>query len=302
VDNEILSKKYSRNKDAMNRIIFGAMKPMLNPKNYPESHNQDDAPAFRGEVLENMTFPPILIPCHYVMSKRGGSEADLVEGALNNKLYPCDHKRADKAFVFVHGLIYENKMIEAVRNFIADIPKINVYRKIGDGNKEEILILLRNPYGRTELKDGESDTLESRFIEVMDSALEHMNEGYGEIVKNSDGTVSWDNQRESLVNQADYKTKTKDALMKYFYGPEGLKYRIEEAVEKLKSGKVSPRDLPLFAKSLDIFVNDSREGSESNLITTESKIFTPSEIAEIERIVMKKIVASEKGNMSLDSA
>lgn len=291
VDNEILHKKYSGNYQAMDKAVFRALRPLIDPKNYPDSLNQDDAPAIRGKFLENLRFPPILIPCHFE-SDKNVNESRLVKCALKNKLYSCDHGRADMAFVFVRGLISDAAIRDAV-NIHTTIPEkmINVYRKIGEGKRKEILILLRNPYGGLPFKEGEMDTMESRFIEVMSSALDFMAEEHKRVEKRSDGTIDWANQPVSLVNQADYSSKTKDALFKYFYGPEGLEIRIKESIDKLMRGEAAP----LFIKPLDIFDGNGESRWEQISPSDKSKVFSPIEVEEIERIISDKLRGIEKG-------
>jgi len=290
VDNEILAKKHSGNYKAMDKAVFRALRPLIDPKNYPDSLNQDDAPAIRGKFLENLRFPPILIPCHYE-SDKNINESRLVQCALKNKLYSCDHRRADMAFVFVRGLISDTRIREAV-NMHTLIPEkmINVYRKIGEGKRKEILILLRNPYGGVPFKEGETDTMESRFIEVMNSALDFMAEEHKKIERRSDGTIDWADQPVSLVNQADYSSKTKDALFRYFYGPDGLEIRIKASVDKLMRGE----NAPLFVKYLDIFVGNGESKREPISQSEKSEVFSPTEVKEIKRIISEAFPSQKR--------
>lgn len=292
VDNQTLAKRCGDNYEAMDKAVFEAMKPILDPKNYPDSFNQDDAPALRGEVLEGVNFPPIFVPFYIrrISSKGKGGEADLVHGALKkeerdgrilypNALYPCDPKRADMALVFVSGFVDENAIIDSVWEATeAKIPKnrINVYRKIGDARKNEILILLRNPYGGvpTNLisEDEGASTFEERMFQIIQSALDFLNE-----------------EKISLIDQADYKQRTKDALKDYFYGngdKSGLREHLEEAIERLKEGSKPP----LFDHPLEIFSSEGHHEKRQDK-SYSSRSFTLEQREEIEGIVRELLAA-----------
>jgi hypothetical protein len=290
VDNQTMAKRCGDNYEAMDKVVFEAIKPIMDPKNYPDSFNQDDAPALRGEVLEGVNFPPVFVPFYIrrISSKGEGGEADLVHGALKseeregrifypNGLYPCDPKRADMALVFVNGFVDENAMIDSVRK-ATEIPenKINVYRKIGDARKDEVLILLRNPYGGvpTNLvsEDKVASTFEERMLQIIQSALDFLDE-----------------EKISLLNQADYQQRTKDALKDYFYGNSdriGLREHLEEAIERLKEGSKPP----LFDHPLEIFGSESHHEKRQDK-SYSSRSFTHEQREEIEGIVRELLEA-----------
>jgi hypothetical protein len=74
----------------------------------------------------------------------------------DGRLFPCDPTKADRALVFTRGFFEEEEIAEAVakcthlsyEKIEGKIEgKIKIYRKLGDSKNEDVLILLRNPYG-----------------------------------------------------------------------------------------------------------------------------------------------------------
>lgn len=267
VDNQILFEKFGNNYDSIDQKVFDALKPLLDPRNYPDAMKQDDAPAFRGHV--SLQLPPILIPCHHIRNWEEKGEAKLVAGALEaGKLFPCDTRSADDmAFVFTRGLVSETAIIKAV-NACTRIPenKVMVYRKIGDPRYQEILILLRNPYG------GQGpNSLDARLKEIISSAIGFLDANE----KIRPGEIS-------LVNQVDYTQKTRDLLQAYFYGPGKLRDLLKGSLKRLEQG-----EYPVFTEKLDIIDDDhtTQKRSVKSGEPTDDGTFTTAQREEIESIV-----------------
>jgi chaperonin cofactor prefoldin len=150
IDNQILQSKYGgRNYAAMNRAIFESMKPLIDQRRFPDI--DDESLGIQRVLLEGRECPGVLVPCHFSIDSEI-SERDLIIKALEDgKLFPCDHKRADEAYIFSRGLLdpslLQKELQVAISGDEKDKKIVHVYPKIGDSGSAEILILLRNPYG-----------------------------------------------------------------------------------------------------------------------------------------------------------
>ena len=128
-------------------------------------------------------------------------------------------------------------------------------RKMGEGNNE-ILILLRNPYGddpKAYLKEG---TLENRFCKVITMALQYISqhpedlfyEGKQEEKSKKDGKPA---------EQVRLTVESKEALRLFFFGPDGsgqksgFVFELKEARKRLRDG-----EKPFFENPLRIFNKD----------------------------------------------
>lgn len=266
VDNQLLFEKFGGNYNSMDKDVFDALSPLLDPRNYPDAMNQDDAPAFKN--LVSLQLPPILIPCHHIRNRVDGDESNLVLGALQKgKLFPCEPRSANMAFVFTRGLVSEAAIIKAV-NACTGIPdnKVKVYRKIGDLRYQEILILLRNPYGGQV-----PNNLDARLKEIINSAL-------GFLDMNANKTP----EETSIVNQLVYKQKTRDLLQAYFYGQCGLQNLLKDSLRKLEQG-----EYPVFTEELDIIdgCHTKQKHSVEPGQNEDDGTFTTEQRKEIESIV-----------------
>lgn len=151
IDNQILKSVYGSNYPAMNKAIFEAMRPFVDQRRYPDFN--DEALGVQGGFKEGLDWPGVLVPCHFLADSAHITEADLVNSALSRgKLFPCDIKKTDEAYIFSRGLLDPAKMIKALQDAIGKNKEgkekvVHVYPKIGENNSAEVLILLRNPYG-----------------------------------------------------------------------------------------------------------------------------------------------------------
>lgn len=242
VDNQILVDAFggSGNYAAMDDYISSIMRPMLAARHYPGENIRGQALSDR--FLKMMDWPPILIPCY--AGGRGRRSADeLVNSALNDvvgqkdvakggKLFACDPKKADGAFVFARGLMKKDELLQAVSGFLPKNAQIDVWRKIGDNN--EVLILLRNPYGSQGAHDI-SGTFEHRLHRVIKLGLGYLNSSKNEILHSG------------------RPERTTKALKEYFFGEFGLDYWLRKSLQRMEEGKK-----PFFCKELKIFASDAQ--------------------------------------------
>jgi hypothetical protein len=195
-----------------------------------------------------MDRPPVLIPC-YAGGRRRRSVEELVNSALNDivkkgdtakegKLFACDPKKADGAFVFARGLMKKDEILQAISGFLPKDAQIDAWRKIGDNGGNEILIFLRNPYGTKGAYDI-SGTFEHRLHRVIRLALGYLNSSKNEILNSG--------QPERTIT----------ALNTYFFGEFGLEYWLRRSLQRIEEGKK-----PFFCKELKIFGGDvqARDG------------------------------------------
>jgi len=151
IDNQILQSVYGKNYPAMNKAIFEAMRPFVDQRRYPDF--DDEALGVQRVFIEGLDLPGVLVPCYFLANSAQITEAELVNSALSKgKLFPCDIKKADEAYIFSRGLLDPSKMENALHDAIGKNKEgkereVHVYPKIGENNSAEILILLRNPYG-----------------------------------------------------------------------------------------------------------------------------------------------------------
>lgn len=154
IDNQILQSKFGgRNYSAMNRAVFEAMRPLIDQRRFPDI--DDESLGIQRVILEGLKCPGVLVPCYAAIDSAKPSEKELVDKALQDgKLFPCDHSRADEAYIFSRGLLDPSQLKIELQKKIGQIDGkdkiVHVYPKIGDNNSAEILILLRNPYGNGE--------------------------------------------------------------------------------------------------------------------------------------------------------
>ena len=267
LDNQILIERSGGNYRAINQSIFQALEPLINPRNYPDSSMQNDSLALKHAILEGLVFPPFLIPCYSSKIGRYDREFELVENALKDRLFPCDPFNADKPLVFVKGLVSESEIKIAVEN-LTSIPsdRILVYRKIGDSKREDILILLRNPYGSSLKSYTSEETLESRIHRLIISAIEYCYENSTDI-----------------LGYEGYSAISKKALWSFFYGEFGFVEALKRCIENLEIGS-----RPIFSRSLEI-MSFEEKNKEDILISESSALFTQDQINLIKEIVMKSV-------------
>jgi hypothetical protein len=201
-----------------------------------------------------------------------------VEEALSKgRLFGCQPQDADKAIVFCRGYLDSGKIRNAITGHIPDLTedKIAVWRKLGENSHEEMLILLRNPYGSpgSYLKEG---TLEWRLHRVMASTIAYIEghrpdllyiKGYSESAQDDELTVT---------------DETRQALEDFFYGDRGLKAELELAMKRLEEG-----NKPFFKRPLRIFdIPDQK--SASSLVIDDEEI-TPAQRAQIKKMIQEEL-------------
>lgn len=292
MDNQILKEKFEGNFSAINGHICEVLKPLLDPRNYPGDELQDDAPAIRRIFwetdVENMQdkkdgarelrlLPPMLVPCYHIQPDTHGDINTLLDGALSEhgRLFPCDPTKADRALVFTRGFFSVKDISDAVERRI-HLPqnKIKIYRKLGDSKNEDVLILLRNPYGGIPGEHTRQGTLEWRLYEIISSAKTYIDE----------------NEKNILGFQS-YKDISKERLWNYFYGDNGLGSELYCCLDRLENG-----EKPIFQKPLLIF-GDGRTMAynigDSCKISSNASIEDKAELRELVKAELKEILRSD---------
>lgn len=263
IDNQILKKRAGSDRPSQNKFIYEVIKPMVVGKDYPDE--TPDATAQDKEFQRGLDWSPIFVP--YYWSQPSGNDANkeevLVERALNEgMLFESSYEKADKAFVFCRGFIDAAKIMQAIsaKTGLAPIRQIQVYRKIGEKN-DEILILMRNPYGDDAEAYKNEGTFENKFCKVIKSALKYMNSNVNDLFYEGEDSQKAANAGEEIPVKL--TPTSRKALEKYYFGDEGyikndigktggLAFRLKEAREKLKAGN-KPNVEPLFTVPLRIF-------------------------------------------------
>lgn len=297
VDNEILVESHAKDFPAMDSHVYSSLKPLLDTRNYPGYHLQDDSQAIRGVFREvnggsdkgatkKKLFPPLFIPCYHIQPDHVGDVNTLVEGALgtegrlfplgnDGRLFPCDPSKADRALIFTRGFFSSKEIMEAVQRRI-DLPesKIKIYRKLGDSKNEDMLVLLRNPYGGTPGEHKRQGTLEWRLHDVISQAIKYIDENKTNIL------------------EFDYTKVTKDKLEKYFYGENGLREELFNCLGRLESG-----ERPIFVRSLRIFGNGTVASAipEGYPVDQVMPAEDKARLRELVKAELKEILESEDG-------
>jgi hypothetical protein len=284
IDNQILQSKFGgRNYSAMNRAVFDAMRPLIDQRRFPDI--DDESLGLQRVFLEGLNCPAILVPCHALIDSADTSERELVKRALEGgKLFPCDHTKADEAYIFSRGLLDPSTLQKELQKAIGQIDgkekPVHVYPKIGDNSSAEILILLRNPYGNgktlgysrktckqpckneSEWKKTLCKTFEQRIYCATCMALKYLEDYENEIIT------------------AGMTTVNKTALGSYFFG---LKW-IEKNLKNLQEKKNLSEDDKKFEEKLEAareqhsknklpFLMDELEKSLGRLERGEKPIF-----------------------------
>ena len=287
VDNQILMDRFKNDYAAANKFIHKIMLPMVLGRNYPN----ENLPglAFAQNLSKGLPRPPLLVPLYKSIPRQKDPEKKLVKMALSQgKLFGCTPEKADFAVVFCRGYVDSKKIREALSAQIGiDENQIWVLRKIGDGN-DEILILLRNPYGgdsEAYLRDG---TLEKRFCRVISMALKHMNENIEDLFY--EGKDSQKNSKEGKEEKVRLTPIAWQALSRFFFGPEGFHkdkfgetsgfaFELRMARRKLRDGVK-----PFFEKPLRIY---ERETVSPDEISEKEGRLSKDEISKINERLAK---------------
>lgn len=295
VDNQILVERYAKDFPAMDSYIHSSLKPLLDTRNYPGYHLQDDSQAIRGvfrevdnggdqEKIKKNLFPPLLVPCYHIQPDYVGDINTLVEGALGNaehlfpfgkdgRLFPCDPAKADRALIFTRGFFSSKEIMEAVQRRI-DLPEseIKIYRKLGDSKNEDMLVLLRNPYGGTPGEHERRGTLEWRLHDVITQAIKYIDENKTNIL------------------EFDYTPVTRNRLEKYFYGENGLRDELFSCLHRLENG-----ERPIFLSPLRIFGNGAVPSAvpEGCQVDREMLAADKARLREMVKAELREILGSE---------
>lgn len=292
MDNQILKEKFAGNFSAINSRIYEVFRPLLDPRNYPGDELQDDAPAIRRVFWETdvenaqnkmegakdlKLLPPMLVPCYHVQPDTHGDIKTLLNGALSEagRLFPCDPAKADRALVFTRGFFSARDIADAVESRI-HLPqnKIKIYRKMGDSKNEDVLILLRNPYGGCPGEHKRQGTLEWRLHEIISLSKKYIDE----------------NEKNILGFQS-YKDISKEKLWNYFYGDNGLGSELYNCLDRLENG-----EKPIFQKPLLIFGDGKATAfgiGDSCKIGSSVSIEDKSALRELVKAELKEILRSD---------
>lgn len=257
VDNEIMRAKAGADYRSQNKLLHELMKPMVVDRDYPEDNPVGQ--ALEKESSRGLNWSPIFVPAFCRIPSKDGNEVVLVEKALKEGiLFDCTPEKSDKAIVFCRGYIDSNKIKEALS--AKGIKNAQVYRKLGEGN-DEILILLRNPYGSDPDACERDGTLEKKFCKIIKSVLKYMNENVEDLFyEGKDSQKAGETEDDIAVKLTKL---SRDALVQFFFGKdgyikdqigknEGFAYELREARRRLKAGK-NPLTDPIFSKPLRIF-------------------------------------------------
>jgi hypothetical protein len=268
IDNQILLDRYGNDYPSANRFIHKMMQPMVAARDYPDEIPPSQAIAQHSSG--GLSRPPIFVPLFASLPRSANPEEALIKKALSEegKLFGCTPEKADFAMIFCRGFIDSEKIREILYRETGIPPeRIWPMRKMGEGNNE-ILILLRNPYGgdpNAYLKEG---TLENRFCRVISLALQYMSqhpedlfyEGKQEEKSKKDGKPA---------EQVKLTAVSKEALKMFFFGQEGIDkdgfgktsgfaFELKEARRRLRDG-----EKPFFCDPLRIFYkNGKAEGQK----------------------------------------
>jgi len=265
IDNQKMLEKYGPDYNSANRFIREIMQPMVAARDYPEERLP--AQALATNSSKGLDWPPIFVPLFASMPK-SATEEDLINKALSEegRLFGCTPEKADSAFVFCRGFMHRNKVKEVLSGRTG-IPLDMIYpiMKMGEG-QNEILILLRNPYGDDPNAYTKKGTLENRFCQVISEALKHIEQHPEELFyEGKEEKGKKDGKSAGLPNLTD---TSKAALKNFFFGADGtgkmggLAFELRGARKRLRDGRK-----PIFENPLRIFDEDRtvKRDEKSNL-------------------------------------
>lgn len=276
VDNQILMNKYENDYTAINRFLYRMMRPLVAGRDYPgEAPN---AQAMGDNLRIGITQPPILAPCYCSLPRRAGNEIALVEEALSTegRYLGCEPIMAEKAYVFCRGYLDVKMIKDSIKGHIGSLEygDIHVWRKLGDDREEEILILLRNPYG-TKGAHRMKNTMECRFYGIIKSALDYIDHNRLDLLEQMADSEQDEVERVRLTEVS------RRALEDYFYGKDGLRDQLEMAKVRLKDG-----EKPVFRRPLRIFDEGGRVQTAGQV---NSEVFTQEQVRIIRDMIEKEL-------------
>jgi len=237
VDNQIMVEKFGLDYNSINKYISNSLESLVARGYYPDE-KPDNLFSISQKFSDGLSNPPLLIPCYYRETNNLNISWDLlVEMALKEgQLFRCNPHKAERAYVFIRGFVDKYRILKIISNRTGLPPKrIELWRKLADGTNNEILILLRNPYGEVEGCEVKGN-LEYRLHRMIRMALSYM-----------------DDPETNLISKG-MPYLTKKALEDYFYGDDGMQKLLKESLLKIERG-----EKPLFQKERKIFQKDTRK-------------------------------------------
>ena len=282
IDNEILLERFGNDYTSANRFIHKIMQPVIASRDYPDEipPSQAIAQHFSG----GLSRPPLFVPLYASLPRARNQEEALVGEALSErgKLFGCMPEKADFAIVFCRGYIDSEKIREALSRKTGILPE-NIWplRKMGEG-ENEVLILLRNPYGgdpKAYLKEG---TLENRFCQVISLALQYIRQRPEDIFY--EGKEEGGNgEKNGGSEQIRLTERSKEAIKTFFFGPDGTPdkpsnksgfvFELKEARKRLRDGQK-----PFFINPMRIFL---REASDKDELKSSGQFMDQDEIVRV---------------------
>lgn len=263
VDNEILLKNFGKDFASANRFIHKIMQPVVAARDYPDEIPPSQAIAQHSSG--GLRRPPIYVPLYASMPRSKDPEEALVRKALSEegRLFGCTPEKSDFAMVFCRGFIDSDKIREALSRQTGIAP-LNIWpmRKIGEG-ENEILILLRNPYGGDPKAYLKNNTLESRFCKVISLALQYISQRPEDLFY--EGKESGSSGTDGKADQVRLTATSKETLKTFFFGADGsgktsgFVFELKEARKRLRDG-----EKPFFINPLRIFQKDAALSADSS--------------------------------------
>lgn len=281
VDNEILLKNFGKDFASANRFIHKIMQPIVAARDYPDEIPPSQAIAQHSSG--GLRRPPIYVPLYASMPRSKNPEEALVRKALSEegRLFGCTPEKADFAMVFCRGFIDSEKIREALSKETG-IAALNIWpmRKMGEG-ENEILILLRNPYGGDPKAYLNDNTLEGRFCKVITLALQYIRQRPEDLFYEGK-----EKEKSGKADQVRLTEQSKHALKTFFFGLDGsgktsgFVFELNEARKRLRDG-----EKPFFINPLRIFQKEA-VGKDD-----EKKVIGPNNYSndDLARIVDQRI-------------
>ncbi len=254
VDNEILLKNFGKDFASANRFIHKIMQPIVAARDYPDEIPPSQAIAQHSSG--GLRRPPIYVPLYASMPRSKNPEEALIKKALSEegRLFGCTPEKSDFAMVFCRGFIDSEKIREALSKETG-IAALNIWpmRKMGEG-ENEILILLRNPYGDDPKAYLKENTLENRFCKVITLALQYISQRPEDLFYEGKEKIKEKSGKDGKADQVRLTEQSKQALKTFFFGPDGsgktsgFVFELKEARKRLRDG-----EKPFFINPLRIF-------------------------------------------------
>lgn len=277
VDNEIMMKRFGNDFTSANRFIHKIMLPVVAPRDYPDEIKPGQAVA--QQFSKGVSRPGIFVPLYASLPRGKDPEDALVKKALSEegRLFACTPEKADFAVVFCRGYIDDEK-IRAALSRETGIPPGNIWpaRKMGEG-ENEILILLRNPYGGDPKAYLKEDKLEYRFCKAISLALQQIRESPEDLIYEGKAAETG---KEGKSDQVRLTDASKQALKTFFYGEDGSSqnsgfvYELNEARKRLRDG-----EKPFFINPLRVFQKEKAHPEE--IVKSQKQVKSDDEITRI---------------------